>query len=73
MTEKNKYFTQALIILNDTIRKNRKTITKEQLEVINKWTDKISEEEEEVTREMVIQLSNELLDLGLDWIFGDNN
>ena len=69
MTEKNKYFTQAIIILNDTIRKNRKTITKEQLEIINKWTDKISEEE--VTKEMIVRLSNELLDIGLDWIFGD--
>ena len=70
MTEKNKYFTHAIILLNDTIRKNRRTITKEQLEIINKWTDRVSEEE--VTKEMVMQLSNELLDLGLDWIFGDN-
>jgi len=55
MIEKNKYFTHAIIILNDTIRKNRRTIMKEQLEVINKWTDKVSEED--VTKEMVMQLA----------------
>jgi hypothetical protein len=63
-----KYFQRSLIILSDTIRKNKEEISKEQCKLIGDWFIKISQNE--VTKETISQLDADLLNIGLDWVIG---